>query len=72
MISFPLFLILYIHRVRIQDARHKLFIENLRAYVQNDEDVTKSKIDLTIHRQEKQLNASHIRLETNLLRGQSV
>ncbi len=54
---------------RLEDARHKLFTNNLHTYIQTDEDVTQSIIDLSIYRQEKQLKLQHERLEIKTSRG---
>jgi hypothetical protein len=58
--------------LRLQDARHKLFTKSLRTYIENDEDVTQSIIDLKIYQQEKQLKAQHKRLETETSRGKEL
>ncbi|UJR38338.1 hypothetical protein I4U23_031008 [Adineta vaga] len=47
----------------LQDTRQKLMKRNLQTYIQKDEDLMKSIIDLFIYRQEKQLKLEYQRLE---------
>ncbi len=55
--------------LRLEDARHKLFTNNLHTYIQTDEDVTQNILDLSIYRQEKQLKVQQQRLEIKTSRG---
>ena len=61
----------FIELKRLEKARHQLFTINLHHYIQTDEDLTQSLIDLAISREEKQLKLQDQRLQIKASRGYS-